>query len=54
MKYRIGERQLVVGSRYLTLELRAGNDLLDDPDALRHAWRRTGICCSGACTTRPR
>ena len=35
MEYRIGERQFEAGSRYLTLELRASNDLLDDPAALR-------------------
>ncbi len=42
MEYRIGERQLAAGSRYLTLELRASNDLLDDPDALRHRLAEDG------------
>jgi hypothetical protein len=42
MEYRIGERQLAAESRYLTLELRASNDLLDHPDALRHRLAEDG------------
>jgi hypothetical protein len=42
MEYRIGDRQLAAGSRYLTLELRASNDLLDDADALRRRLAEDG------------
>lgn len=42
MEYRIGERQFEAGSRYLTLELRASHDLLDDPAALRRRLAEDG------------
>lgn len=42
MEYRIGERQFAAESRYLTVELRASNDLLDDVGALRHRLAEDG------------
>ena len=42
MRYRIGDRQFEAESRYLTLALRASNDLLDDPDALRRRLAADG------------
>ena len=42
MRYQIGDRQFEAESRYLTLALRASNDLLDNSDALRRRLAEDG------------